>query len=117
MVTVSGVKSIKYSLFPEQTFSNSEPGCYNGDNLSFGVHNSTGCKGGDTTLKTFVSLPHFLRADPAFVNQFTQGVLNCKPILEILECFIFLQEVSNLKKSTILPALQFRRAPPFPQRF
>lgn len=74
MVAVAGVNSIKYSLFPEQTFSNSEPGCYNGDNLSYGVHNSTGCKGGDTTLKTFVSLPHFLRADPAFVNQFMQGV-------------------------------------------
>lgn len=75
MVAVAGVNSIKYSLFPEQTFSNSEPGCYNGDNLSYGVHNSTGCKGGDTTLKTFVSLPHFLRADPAFVNQFMQGSL------------------------------------------
>ena len=76
MVTVSGVESIKYSLYPEQTFSNSEPGCYNGDNLSYGVHNSTGCKGGDTTLKTFVSLPHFLRADPEYVNQFTPGMIS-----------------------------------------
>ena len=75
MVDVSGVNSIRYSLFPENTFSNTEPdGCYNGDNLSYGVHNSTGCKGGDATLKTFVSLPHFLGADPAFVNQFTQGI-------------------------------------------
>ena len=74
MVSVSGVDSIKYSLYPENTFSNTEPGCFNGDNLSYGVHNSTGCKGGDATLKTFVSLPHFLGADPEFVDQFTPGM-------------------------------------------
>ena len=74
MVSVSGVDSIKYSLYPENTFSNTEPGCFNGDNLSYGVHNSTGCKGGDATLKTFVSLPHFLGADPDFVDQFTPGM-------------------------------------------
>lgn len=75
MVSVSGVDSIKYSLYPDKTFSNTEPGCFNGDNLSYGVHNSTGCKGGDATLKTFVSLPHFLGADPEFVDQFTPGSL------------------------------------------
>ena len=74
MVSVSGVDSIKYSLYPDKTFSNTEPGCFNGDNLSYGVHNSTGCKGGDATLKTFVSLPHFLGADPEFVDQFTPGM-------------------------------------------
>ena len=33
LVAVSGVESIKYSLYPEHTFSNTEPGCYNGDHL------------------------------------------------------------------------------------
>ena len=88
--------------------TNPDNWCYNA-NLPYGVHNSTGCKGGDTTLKwvrmisvdislnlyfmfgisfknfvnhwwvfpqthlrTFVSLPHFLDADPSFREQFTK---------------------------------------------
>ena len=70
---MSGVPSVQYSLIPNNTFGNPPGSCYNGHNLSYGVHNSTGCKGGDATLKTFVSLPHFLGADPAFVDQFQPG--------------------------------------------
>ena len=73
---VEGVESIKYSVIPRDTFGNSVTNpdnvCYE-NNLPYGVHNSTGCKGGDTTLKTFVSLPHFLGAHPSFAEQFAEG--------------------------------------------
>jgi len=82
-VSVLGVDSIKYSLIPRNTFGDAETSpdniCYNdaNRNLPYGVHNATGCKGGgDTTLKTFVSLPHFHGADPFFIDQFKQGSFN-----------------------------------------
>ena len=59
-VSVSGVSSVQFSLHPENTFPDS------------GVHNSTGCKAGNP-LHTFVSLPHFLGADPSYVDQFQPG--------------------------------------------
>ena len=77
-LSIMGVDSIKYSVKPEKTFGNKvtnpENACFN-NNLPYGVQNSTGCKGGDTSLKTFVSLPHFHGADPFFVNQFHEGSL------------------------------------------
>jgi len=72
---VEGVKGTRFVLNATDTFGNASTNpdnwCYNA-NLPYGVHNSTGCKGGDTTLKTFVSLPHFLDADPSFREQFTK---------------------------------------------
>lgn len=73
---VLGIKGRRFSLNATNTFGNAETNpanwCFNA-NLPSGVHNSTGCRGGDTTLKTFVSLPHFLDADPFFIQQFAEG--------------------------------------------
>ena len=77
-IQINGVDSIKFNLIPKNTFGNAET---NPDNVCFhahmpyGLHNSTGCKGGDTTLKTFVSLPHFLGADTFYQEQFEPGVV------------------------------------------
>jgi len=75
-IDIRGVKGTRFSLNATKTFGNAETNpensCYHA-NLPTGVHNSTGCKGGDTTLKTFVSLPHFLGADPFFIEQFEEG--------------------------------------------
>merc|ERR1712059_161163 len=78
-IEVNGVKGTRFSLNATNTFGNvtTNPAnsCFHA-NLPSGVHNSTGCKGGDTTLKTFVSLPHFLDADPFFIDQFQEGSFN-----------------------------------------
>lgn len=82
-VDIEGIKARKFSLEPQNTFGNEET---NPDNHCFhayfpsGMHNSTGCKGGDTTLKTFVSLPHFQGADDFYQQQFAEGSLNPDPI-------------------------------------
>jgi len=77
-VEVEGVPGIKFLLNATDTFGNTSTNpsnwCYHPVALPTGVHNSTGCKGGDTTLKTFVSLPHFLGADPAYLGQFQGGI-------------------------------------------
>ena len=73
---INGVDSIRYNLNPIDTFGNTETNPDNScfyPNLPYGLHNSTGCKGGDTTLKTFVSLPHFLGADKFYQEQFEPG--------------------------------------------
>ena len=71
-----------YSLLPQNTFGNSETNsdnyCYHA-NFPSGMHNTTGCKDGDTTLKTFVSLPHFLGADPFYQGQFSEGSMTPDP--------------------------------------
>ena len=75
---INGVDSIKFNLVPKNTFGNVETNpenvCFH-PNMPYGLHNSTGCKGGDTTLKTFVSLPHFLGADSFYQEQFEPGVV------------------------------------------
>ena len=75
---INGVDSIKFNLIPKNTFGNVETNpenvCFH-PNMPYGLHNSTGCKGGDTTLKTFVSLPHFLGADSFYQEQFEPGVV------------------------------------------
>lgn len=43
-----------------------------------GIHNSTGCKDAGI-LPVFVSLPHFLDADPSYLKQFQPGSLNPDP--------------------------------------
>ena len=73
---IMGVDSVRFSLVPMNTFGNAETNpdnhCFH-PNLPYGLHNSTGCKGGDPTLKTFVSLPHFLGADQFYQDQFEPG--------------------------------------------
>jgi len=80
---VEGVKGTRFVLNATDTFGNESTNpdnwCFNA-NLPYGVHNSTGCKGGDTTLKTFVSLPHFLGADPSFRDQFTERSMKPDPV-------------------------------------
>jgi len=80
---VEGVKGTRFVLNATDTFGNAstnpENWCFNA-NLPTGVHNSTGCKGGDTTLRTFVSLPHFLGADPSFRDQFTERSMKPDPV-------------------------------------
>jgi len=81
-VDVEGINATMYSLLPQNTFGNSETNsenyCYHA-NFPPGMHNSTGCKGGDTTLKTFVSLPHFLGADSFYRDQFSEGSMAPDP--------------------------------------
>jgi len=83
-VDIEGINATKFSLDAFKTFGNEwtnpENHCFNA-NAPSGMHNSTGCKGGDTTLKTFVSLPHFLGADPFYQDQFTEGSLHADPEL------------------------------------
>jgi len=64
------------------------------------VQNSTGCKGGDATLKTFVSLPHFLGADPFFVKQFQDGSL--KPNQTQHSASISLQEGTSIPTEVLM---------------
>eukprot|EP00092_Neocalanus_flemingeri_P015544 GFUD01016826.1.p1 GENE.GFUD01016826.1~~GFUD01016826.1.p1 ORF type:complete len:503 (+),score=103.28 GFUD01016826.1:2-1510(+) len=82
-VEIEGIKGRRYSLDPQKTFGNEntnpENHCYHAY-FKPGMHNSTGCKGGDTTLKTFVSLPHFLGADQFYQDQFEDGSLHPDPI-------------------------------------
>jgi len=81
-VEIEGIKARRFSLDPRKTFGNEmtnpDNHCYHAYFPS-GMHNSTGCKGGDTTLKTFVSLPHFLGADPFYTDQFASGSLQPDP--------------------------------------
>ena len=81
-LAIQGVDSVRYNLVPSNTFGNAETFpdnfCYHA-NLPYGLHNSTGCKGGDTTLKTFVSLPHFLGADTFYQEQFEPGEWRVTP--------------------------------------
>merc|ERR1712241_75883 len=81
-ILINGVDSIKFNLRPKHTFGNAETNpenvCYHA-NMPYGLHNSTGCKGGDTTLKTFVSLPHFLGADQFYQDQFEPGSVSPDP--------------------------------------
>jgi len=81
-VEIEGISARRYSLNPQNTFGNEETNpenhCYHAY-FPPGMHNSTGCKGGDTTLKTFVSLPHFLGADPFYQEQFEEGSLHPDP--------------------------------------
>jgi len=82
-VDIHGINATRFSLNPQNTFGNEETNpdnhCYHAYFPS-GMHNSTGCKGGDTTLKTFVSLPHFQGADAFYQDQFTEGSLNPDPV-------------------------------------
>jgi len=68
-VEVEGVPGTRFLLNATDTFGNTSTNpsnwCYHPVNLPAGVHNSTGCKGGDTTLKTFVSLPTSSARTPA----------------------------------------------------
>ena len=84
LIDIESVEARRFNLNAEKTFGNSktnpENQCYHA-NFPPGLHNSTGCKGGDTTLKTFVSLPHFFEADPFYKNQFREGSLKPDPAL------------------------------------
>ena len=111
--SILGVESFEYKVVPSKTFGNSksEPSnsCYN-NFLPHGVHNSTGCKGGDSTLKTFVSLPHFLGADQSFIEQFEEGSKR-EGIIYFFIVKIFPQEAWYLMTAYILQVLQFRKVP------
>jgi len=95
---IHGVDSIRYNLNPMHTFGNAETNpdnsCFH-PNLPYGLHNSTGCKGGDTTLKTFVSLPHFLGADRFYQDQFEPGSVKPDPSLH--------SSSISLQRSTSIP--------------
>ncbi|XP_023327668.1 protein peste isoform X2 [Eurytemora carolleeae] len=62
----------KFSVNPMETFGNESTNpeniCYNTFHPA-GIHNSTGCKDAGI-LPVFVSLPHFLDADPSYLKQF-----------------------------------------------
>jgi len=74
----NGLPVTKFAVNATSTFGNAttnpENVCYNA-NLPAGVHNSTGCKD-EGILPVFVSLPHFLDADPSYLDQFQEGSLS-----------------------------------------
>eukprot|EP00088_Acartia_fossae_P054752 TRINITY_DN6317_c0_g1_i2.p1 TRINITY_DN6317_c0_g1~~TRINITY_DN6317_c0_g1_i2.p1 ORF type:complete len:491 (+),score=72.64 TRINITY_DN6317_c0_g1_i2:88-1560(+) len=65
----------KFGLNATYTFGNASTNpatsCYYPDHPA-GVHNATGCKDAGI-LPVFVSLPHFLDADPSYRDQFEEG--------------------------------------------
>jgi hypothetical protein len=71
----------KFSIIPHQTFgnvsTNPDNHCFHA-NMPTGVHNSTGCKD-EGIMPVFVSLPHFLGADPVYLDQFQPGSMNPDP--------------------------------------
>lgn len=73
-IDVRGLKAYKY-VAGERTFDNGskypEMACYcNGDCMPSGVFNLTNCRYGSPV---FMSLPHYLHADPFYANQ-VQGL-------------------------------------------
>jgi len=77
----NGLPVTRFAVNATSTFGNAstnpENVCFNA-NLPAGVHNSTGCKD-EGILPVFVSLPHFLDADPVYLDQFTAGSMNPDP--------------------------------------
>lgn len=68
----------KYSVDASKTFGNATTNPTNAcfyANHPGGIHNSTGCKDAGI-LPVFVSLPHFLGADPSFMDMFREGSLS-----------------------------------------